>query len=412
MGRAVKDAEQLPALKTVDRADVYSAGLRAATLTRTPDGVCFAYLPAYVAAGGRAVATTLPPTMPSITRPGGALPPFFTNLLPEGRRLGALTRAVKTSADDELSLLLALGTDTVGDVQVVPEGIAPEQVSPRLVVREFSEIRFRDLLQDLGVRIDRAALPGIQDKTSTAMLNLPVARRGARFILKLNPPEFPHLVENEACFLAAARLSGLRVAQAQVVHDADGASGLLVERFDRVRPLGPDDAPGTLAVEDACQVLGLPPADKYRASAEDVVTGLARVCQAPLPAARTFLAQLVFAYLSGNGDAHAKNFAVLRGSDGEWRPSPAYDLPSSYVYGDTTMALSVAGRTSSDLGGKDFRALAAAAALPDRAATKIIAEQVERVDSWLTLLDDLPFDGGRLTKLKRVVKHRQARLLS
>ena len=43
-------------------------------------------------------------------------------LLPEGRRLGALRRAVKTSADDELSLLLAVGADAIGDVQVVPSG--------------------------------------------------------------------------------------------------------------------------------------------------------------------------------------------------------------------------------------------------------------------------------------------------
>jgi len=38
--------------------------------------------------------------------PAGALPSYFSGLLPEGRRLGALRRAVKTSADDELSLLL------------------------------------------------------------------------------------------------------------------------------------------------------------------------------------------------------------------------------------------------------------------------------------------------------------------
>src|SRR5438552_2279477 len=52
-----------------------------------------------------AVATTLPVTPEPLVRTGGAVPAYFAGLLPEGRRLGALRRAVKTSADDELSLL-------------------------------------------------------------------------------------------------------------------------------------------------------------------------------------------------------------------------------------------------------------------------------------------------------------------
>ena len=35
------------------------------------------------------------------------------------------------------------------------------------------------------------------------MINLPVARAGERYILKLNPAEFPRLVENEKFFLDA-----------------------------------------------------------------------------------------------------------------------------------------------------------------------------------------------------------------
>ena len=34
--------------------------------------------------------------------------------------------------------------------------------------------------------------------------------------------------------------------------------------------------------------------------------------------------------------------------------SPVYDVPSSYVYGDATMALSIGGRSGSDFGINDF----------------------------------------------------------
>ncbi len=402
--------DDLTALRDVGAADVYKQGERAATLTRTTDGVVFAYLPWWVDNSRPCVATTLPVSTTDILRPGGGLPAYFAGLLPEGRRLGALRREVKTSADDELSLLLAVGADAIGDVQVVPEGTLPAQVLPRLNVADVTAVRFRDLMSELGIKAERTALPGVQDKVAAAMLSLPVTQHGLRFILKLTPPEYPHLVENEACFLHAARLSGLETASAILVQDRDGQSGLLVQRFDRVL-LGSGLPPRMLAVEDACQVLGRPPADKYLTGYEQTLGALAAVCQAPLPAARTLLAQLVFTYLSGNGDAHAKNFSVLQDPSGEWRPAPAYDLPSSQPYGDTTMALSLGGRRSGDYGGRDFVALGSALGLPEKATRKLVKAQAERVDAWLPLLEELPFDPGKVHKLGRVVSYRRDRLL-
>jgi serine/threonine-protein kinase HipA len=62
------------------------------------------------------------------------------------------------------------------------------------------------------------------------MISLPVDRAGERHILKLNPAEYPHLVENEKFFLDAARRSGLKVPSSRVVFDARGMPGLLVAR--------------------------------------------------------------------------------------------------------------------------------------------------------------------------------------
>jgi serine/threonine-protein kinase HipA len=402
--------EDLKLLRAVDQADVYKAGQRAATLTRTPDGVEFRYLEAWKLEAKPAIASTLPVSAESINRPGGALPSYFSGLLPEGRRLGALRRAVKTSADDELTLLLAVGTDAVGDVQVVPTGVMPYEVPPRLAIEDIGKASFAELLEELDIRPQRTALPGVQDKTSAAMINLPLARAGERFVLKLNRVGgYPYLVENEAFFLAAARTAKLNVPDFQLVTDRDGASGLLVRRFDRATV---DGCPIALAVEDGCQAADRPPADKYRLGSDRTFAALATICDAPSVAAREFIRQLAFAYLTGNGDAHAKNFSVVRDAAGEWRASPAYDVPSSYPYGDTTLALQLGDRSTGDFRLSDFVALGQRLGVPQRATERAIAELVDRSGAWIDALDQLPFDSGKVRKLFRVLVRRRDLLSS
>lgn len=400
--------EGLEHLREVERADVYKGGDRAAALTRTPDGLEFRYLDDWITAGRPAVATTLPVRAEPVVRPAGALPAYFAGLLPEGRRLGALRRAVKTSADDELSLLLAVGADAIGDVQVVPEGVRPAEIPPRIAIDNLGDTSFTDLLTELGVRAQRMALPGVQDKTSAAMINLPVARAGERFILKLNPISgYPHLVENEAFFLDAARASGLTVPPHVLVTDRDGTPGLLVRRFDRITVDGELRA---RAVEDGCQVADRPPADKYLLGTDRTFAALTAVCDAPVLAGRELIRQLAFAYLTGNGDAHAKNFSVLQEQSGEWRVSPVYDVPCSHVYGDSTMAMSLGGRSGSEFSAHDFVDLGATLGVPERATRRALVELTDRADRWLHRLDALPFDRGQVSKLRRVILHRRSQL--
>lgn len=386
----------------VRTADVYKAGRRCATLERTAQGVTFGYVPGY---DGPPVASTLPVADEPRVTPAGAVPPYFSGLLPEGRRLTALRRAVKTSADDELSLLVAVGADPVGDVQVVPEGDPPDRPAPKVTVESWSAVRFADLLRDEG--IDPVALAGVQEKVSAAMIAVPVTGTGAHHLLKLDPPEFPHLVANEAFFLDVARRCGLRVVQSEVVHDADGIPGLLVTRFDRAVV---DGEVTCRAQEDGCQALGRYPADKYVVSSEEVVQRLASLTRAPAVALRDLFQQIAFAYLTGNGDLHAKNVSVGVDEHGEWRVTPAYDLPSSHPYGDTTMALDLRGVRTERITRRRMLAFAASIGLRERAAASVLDHLVESVDLWLPDLDELPFDERRIHKLRRLVQDRRGRL--
>ena len=150
---------------------------------------------------------------------------------------------------------------------------------------------------------------------------------------------------NEAYFIRCARAARFPVVEATVVHDATGNAV-------------------SLAVEDAAQVLGLYPADKYLVSAETAANALADLCAARVVAARELFRQLCFAWVTGNGDVHAKNLSVLAGPTGEWRVSPAYDLPSTLPYGDSTMALTIGGR-SDGLSRRILLALAADLGIPE-----------------------------------------------
>ena len=398
---------RLASLRALDQAVVYKKGARTGVLRREGQGITFAYDSDY---DGPPVASTLPRDGVVRAGPPGAVPPFFAGLLPEGRRLVALRRAIKTSADDEFSLLIAVGRDPIGDVQVLPPGESPDLPSSPEAADAPSEVRFADLFaRVVGPHpADVVGLPGVQDKVSGRMIALPLTWRDTPCILKLEPPEFPGLVENEAFFYRAAAVSGLSVADVEVIRDATGSAGLLVRRFDRTpRPGG---GWGLLGQEEGCQALGRWPADKYRVSSEAVVGALAALAGAPLVAARALLRQLAFAYVTCNGDVHAKNLAVVEAVDGEWVASPAYDLPSTHPYGDTTMALPIGGRDREDIGRAGFFALGEAVGLPNRAIARLLDDLLERVPAWLDDLDTLPYDSRRIHKLRRAIGYRCERL--
>lgn len=386
---------------TIRSADVFKQGKLAATLERTANGNIFAYLEDYLSSGGPPVASTLPLQREPRTTAAGAVPPFFAGLLPEGRRLTALRRTVKTSADDELSLLAAVGSDTIGDVQVIAPGEPPIDSVTLTIDRSFAEIRFADLLTDAGM-IATPTLAGVQDKVSAAMISLPLARRHQRFILKLNPPENPYLVQNEAFFLGLAKRSKLATAAFRVVQDSDGEPGLLVTRFDRIDG---GSTPIALAVEDACQALDLWPADKYNVSMEEAAYALIRIAGAPIVAARDILRQVIFAWLTGNGDQHAKNLAVVQNA-GENRVAPAYDLPSTLFYGDTTMALTVGGRET--LSPARLREFARSLGLPEKAIERALAPIILATTGLTDAMKvELPFDTRLLDKVGRQLATRR-----
>lgn len=385
-------------------ADVYKGERLAAYFSQTESGeVVFAYAKGYA---GPPVATSLPLGAGEVVCPPGQIPAFFAGLLPEGYRLTRLARQHKISLSNELALLLEVGRDTPGDVQILAPGERPGPGAP-LIDGAFSACKFADLLD----RPDGKSLPGVQEKVSALMISLPArVRTGSagracdvEGIVKLTPRSYPHLVANEYAHMQAAQRLGLAVAKSQLVTDSVGEQGLFIERFDRACD---DGVIRRIAFEDAAQILELVPAAKYDVTAEQVIAALCALTAAPLVANQKMFTQFLFAWATGNGDLHAKNIALL-GSEFERELAPIYDVPCTLVYGDDEMALSIGGKKKG-LKAKHWRQLARDLGLPGRALAGIagVVLAASAAVDW----EALPFNGSVLNGCLRELRARRYEL--
>lgn len=396
--------------KSVDRADVYKGEQLAGYLSRTGGGVSFQYTQDYIASMNDAVASTLPVRAAPYVTGAGAVPAFFAGLLPEGARLLAVVAAVKTSPDDELSLLVAVGRDAIGDVYVVPHGSEPIANSRTLPATpgkiSFSEL-FEQSIDPSGTELDYA-LPGVQSKLSDAMMSFPLTGASGPAILKLSPTAYPHLVENEAFCLGLAKRAGLTVPRFEVIKDREGASGLLVERFDRRVTLGEgaNVSVQRIAQEDACQLLNKWPADKYRVSINDIAKRLVEVTSSREASIMDLVEQVAFSWIIGNGDMHAKNYSV------QWLkeerlvlPTPVYDVLSTIPYPlDQHMALKLDGRNA-NLRSRFLVEFAARFGVPKSMSKRRINELSDRVAQHIGDASEIGFDeritGRMVTEMNR-----------
>ena len=394
----------------VDRADVWRDGELAGQLTRTRKGSRFEYNARFLAAhaGEPGLAVQLPLSTTALETAGVNLHTFFAGLLPEGVRLQALTRSLKTSADDLFSMLVAAGADTVGDVVVTPAGARPEPAPPSTDLATLAESSFPKLLErslaQMGID-PQAVVPGVQEKVSAATIAFPLTSRRERraWILKLEPAHLSHVVANESFFMQMARDLGLETANTQVVEDRDGKPGLLVERFDRAW-LKADRRLHAVHQEDACQVLDRYPADKYRLTTADLARALDG-CQAPIVEKARLLRLVAFSYLIGNGDLHGKNVAVLRGSDG-LRLSPAYDLLSTLPYGDRRMALLLDGRDD-NVKRKGLVAFGERIGVRRASTVHMLDELCDRSPPWIARVGEIELDVKTTADLRRTIEKRR-----
>jgi len=315
------------------------------------------------------------PTRPTRTK----VPPFFSNLLPEGPLREYLARIGGVNPEREFFLLWLLGEDLPGAVVVKP--IDGEELPPH------SRDSRSEKTYEEGVL--RFSLAGVQLKFSAVLeanggLTIPAHGVGGSWILKLPSAVYQAVPEMEAMGMELARAAGINVPETRLVKMADMenvpkgvaelGSVLAVRRFDRL-----DDG-RRVHIEDFGQVFGEFPDGRYEhASSEDI----ARVlwAESGLEDVVEFARRLAFAVLIGNADMHLKNWSLIYENGRDARLAPAYDLVPTVAYlDDHTLALSLGG--TKDMFAVDadrFARFADRAGVPEKPVTDAAAETAEVV---------------------------------
>lgn len=276
---------------------------------------------------------------------------FFENLLPEGTVLDDVLSAIAQSTalrnPNTLELLGHLGQDLPGVLSLLPEALQPHWT------QQYQPLPFETLNQRLHshqpllVSNDRTtmSLAGAQEKMGLRW----DAKRGtlmesdglspSTHILKpdTRQPRYQPSAINEYACMKLARALKLPVPDVWLLRVPQAA--YVVKRYDRLEVAGNIVS---LHQFDGCQLLGHGAGWKYQRQGELVSIPKLVAALRQLPVRGADLLQLqqwvMFNYLIGNADAHAKNLSVLVDAAG-YRLAPFYDLLCVRVYGDTGLAL-------------------------------------------------------------------------
>lgn len=196
--------------------------------------------------------------------------------------------------------------------------------------------------------MQRMSISGMQDKISVRLEKgqlVPVESNGTHILKPVpsTPLKNVHDVPaNEALTMLLARDAGIRTAAFGLVRMQDGELAYVTRRFDRI---GKDQK---LHQEDFGALAGMSEAAsgpdwKYDSSYEKIGHLVATYCSARDRDLAEYFRRVLFNFACGNGDAHLRNFSILRAADGFVEISPAYDLLSTPVHlpndGDTALSL-------------------------------------------------------------------------
>lgn len=304
---------------------VYLHGVLAGKLVRTPQRLVFEYEQEYLErADAKALSRRLPLER-GPSKPGEAIK-WFDALLPEGERRGWIALQTNTPSMSTYSMLEAIGAECAGAVEVkAPErGLEPRKEPAG---REEIEQYIEDIRKyPLGTpeRPLTLSLAGAQTKFVLVEeedgWSWPVGGWTSTHILKPGQERFPGLVENEHACMELARRAGLSAARTRI-EEFGAYKALVVARFDR------DGKGGRIHQEDFCQALGV--RHKYQ---RDQGPALEDCFERSGVGGWDLWDQVMYAWLIGDEDKHAKNFSVQYPREGPARLAPIYDAVCTLAY--------------------------------------------------------------------------------
>ncbi len=265
---------------------------------------------------------------------------FFQGLLPEGHAKSVIAKTQKISSKNTFALLEVLGRDCAGSIEIYSseKDFKASQQAEFDYKTEDEACKILTSLQQrplyFGDEDFRVSGAGAQDKLIACLIDnqlaLPLNGTASTHIFKPVINDLPDSCHNEYFCMLLAKEIGFSVPKVQLLQIKDKIF-YCVSRYDRTSSKG---ITKRIHQEDFCQALGILPDNKYQSdggpSYEDCfnllnkisVTGKDKIA---------FLDLIIYNYIIGNTDAHAKNFSLLYKTK---KPvfAPCYDLMSTVIY--------------------------------------------------------------------------------
>jgi serine/threonine-protein kinase HipA len=185
----------------------------------------------------------------------------------------------------------------------------------------------------------RMSISGVQLKYSLKLVlnKLELCEKNGQYIIKPIPtadhlemmddaPENEHLTMQ-----IASQIFNIKTAHNALIYFKDGPPAYITKRFD-VR------GDGTKYIqEDFAQITNRTKEThgesyKYEGSYLEIGEVIKKFVPASMIAIENFFKLVLFNYVFSNGDAHVKNFSLVRNEFGEMELSPSYDLMSTIIH--------------------------------------------------------------------------------
>jgi serine/threonine-protein kinase HipA len=395
------------------------------TLNQRGDYTWFLFSPEYLLDPNRSVLGLVFEQDPGARHASALrLPPWFSNLLPEGRLREWIATDRHVSIEREMELLAQVGHDLPGAVRVLLDDRPPED-EWHAGVATTDPYAGRGEPRDDRARGWRFSLAGISLKFSMLRkddrLTLPAFGEGGDWIVKLPDRAYRNVPLNEYAMMSLAAEAGIEVPDRLLV-DRDQLDDLppnvwpgdedlayAVRRFDR------DDQRRRVHIEDFAQVRNIYPDEKYRGNFDTLASLIYR--RHDLASLREFARRMAFNVLITNGDAHLKNWSLIYRDRRVPSLAPAYDLVSTGVYrvGDEPedLGLRFGGtRRFDDISLTTFARLERRLGISDGSLCDSVVETVDRVrTAWPSIEAVLANDRDLRHAVSESIAHRHQTLL-
>jgi serine/threonine-protein kinase HipA len=315
--------------------------------------------------------------------------PWLWGLLPDNPDvLRRWAREFEVRPGSAFALLATpIGEDCPGAVRFVPpeglEAMRERRGKVAWLDEEAVARRLRELREDSTAWLGESftgqfSLAGAQAKTA-------LLREDGRWGQPSGPIPTTHILKpgvsrldehdlDEHLCLDAARRAGLVAARTEISRFA-GESAVVVSRYDRI--IG-ETGIRRVHQEDLCQALSVAPERKYENDGGPGAARIVRLLRESMPATiaaesvARFADALIWNWLIGGTDAHAKNYSLLLAGE-QVRLAPLYDVASALPYATDERSL----RLAMKIGGR--------------------YDVHPRRNPWPRTAADLGLDGGELT---------------